>query len=193
MLFVFLSSLGGKLSTLGDFPACRLCTASLTSSVCTVRLLASCVGVWLLYSRLVSECSSQLYRPLQYWVHPFRTDVLSIGTFLLLSSMTADSCCLGLSPQSTLPLLPSSSSWLLCSLFCTPVQLQSLCTSVVSAAVSGRTDPEPRLWPKVESSSSYCLPRTSSAVESSPSFRLFTTVSTSLSRMQRAANFIHIL
>ena len=56
--------------------------------------------------------------------------------------------------QSTLLLLPSSSSWLLCSLDCALVLFQCLCTSVVSAAVSGRTDPEPRLWPKVESSSS---------------------------------------
>ena len=40
---------------------------------------------------------------------------------------------------------PQSSSWLLCSLFCTLVLLQSLCTSVVSAAVFGCTDPGPHL------------------------------------------------
>ena len=32
-----------------------------------------------------------------------------------------------------------------CSFFCTPVLLQCLCTSIFSAAVSGRTDQEPRL------------------------------------------------
>ena len=34
----------------------------------------------------------------------------------------------------------------------------------------------------------FCLPRTSPAVESSPSFRLFARVSTSLSKMQRTAD-----
>ena len=46
-----------------------------------------------------------------------------------------------------------------------------MCTSVVSAAVSGHTDPEPRLWPKVESSSS--VSRGSSAVESRSSLNKY--------------------
>ena len=188
MLFVFLSSSGGKLSTLGDFPACRLCTASLTSSVCTVRLLASCVGVWLLYSRLVSECSSQLYRPLQYWVHPFRTDVLSIGTFLLLSSMTADSCCLGLSPQSTLPLLSSSSSCILGSFFCSLVKKFTFLYFSPASVLVYFCCFSCRLWLRRYRTLfvtqgwtfSLCPQRTSSAVESNPSFTLFARVSTSL-------------
>ena len=56
--------------------------------------------------------------------------------------------------QSTLPLIPSSSSRFLCSLLCTVVLLQGLCTSAVSAAISGPTDSEPYLWPMFESSSS---------------------------------------
>ena len=130
------------------------------------------MGVWLLWSRLVSGCSPYLCRSLQYSVHWFRTAVLSVRMSLLLSSMTADLCfwllvralrvlfitsfpslCSCTAPQSALSLLPSSSSWLLCSLFCTLVLLQCLCISV-SAALSGRTDPELRLWPKVEFSSS---------------------------------------
>ena len=62
--------------------------------------------------------------------------------------------CVNAFAHSTLLLLPSSSSWLLCSLVCALVLFQCLRTSVVSAVVSGRTDPEPRLWPKVESSPS---------------------------------------
>ena len=96
----------------------------------------------------------------------------------LLSSMTVDLCCwvsVGAwgccrplccfltsfpslcsctAPRSTFPLLSPSFSWLLCSLFCTLVLFQCLCTSIVSSAVSGCTDPKPRLWPKVESSTS---------------------------------------
>ena len=64
------------------------------------------------------------------------------------------SLCSGTAPQSTLPLPSSSSSRLLGSLFCTVVLLQCMCTAVVSAALSVRTDPEPWLRPKVESSSS---------------------------------------
>ena len=48
----------------------------------------------------------------------------------------------------------SSSSRLPCSLFCIQVLLQCLRTSVVSTVVFGRTDPEARLGPRAESSSS---------------------------------------
>ena len=89
----FLSSSEGKLSTPGDFPALGLCTASSTSSFGTGRLSACCVGVWLLWSRQVSGWSLQFYRSLQYSVHWFRTAVLSVRMFRLLSSMTADLYC----------------------------------------------------------------------------------------------------
>ena len=97
------------------------------------------------------------------------------------------SLCSCTAPQSTLPLLPSSPSWLLCLLFSTPVLLQCLCTSVVSTAILWSYRPRTLWWPNIESSS--CFPRTSSAAVSSPSFKLFPRVSTSLSRTQRAANF----
>ena len=88
-------------------------------------------------------------------------------------------------PQFTLPLLPSSSSWLLCSILCTLVQLQRLFTSVVSTAVS---------WSHRSTISFVtkdwifflCFPRTSSAVESSASLILFARVSASLSKTQTA-------
>ena len=122
--------------------------------------------------------------------------------FPLLSSMTADLCCWLLvralrvlfltsfpslcyctAPKSTLPL---SSSWLLCSLFCTIVLLQCLCTCFSCS-----------LWPDRSRTSFVtqkwifilCLPRTPSAVASSPSVRLFIRMSISLSRMHWAANF----
>ena len=104
------------------------------------------------------------------------------------------SLCFCTAPQSTLfsfffLLLPLSSSWLLCSLFCTLVLLQYLCTSVVSAAVSGRTDPEPLLWHKVDL---FPLSHKDLFVAS---FSLFARGFTSLSRThaQRAANFPHTL
>ena len=54
----FLDRSEGMLSTPGDFPALVLRTASSASSLSTGRLSASCVGVWLLWSRLVSGWSS---------------------------------------------------------------------------------------------------------------------------------------
>ena len=83
----------GMLSIPKDFPAFRLHTASSATSLSTGRLSASCVWVWLLWSWLVSGWSSQVYRPLQYSVHLFRTAELSVRMFPLLSSMTADLCC----------------------------------------------------------------------------------------------------
>ena len=91
--FLSSSESEGMLSTHGDFPAFRLCTASSTSSLSTGRLSSSCVGVWLLWSRLVPGWISYLYRPLQYSVHRFRTAVHSVKMIPLLLSMTADLCC----------------------------------------------------------------------------------------------------
>ena len=89
-------------------------------------------------------------------------------------------------PKSTLPLLPSSSCWLLCSLFCTVVPLQCLCTSVVSAAVSVHTDPEAHLWPKAESSFSVSHSQGPLQLLRIAVLSDFERVST---LMQRAANF----
>ena len=108
-----------------------------------------------------------------------------LGLFAVLLT-SFPSLCSCTAPQSTLPLLPSSSSSLLCSLFCTLVLLQCLCTSV-SAAVSGRTDPkllcDPRLNLRPMS------PKDLFSCCKYPSFRLFAKMSVSLSKMQRAANF----
>ena len=49
----FLSSSEGMLSTRGDLPAFRLCTASSNSSLSKGRLSSCCMGVWLLWTRLV--------------------------------------------------------------------------------------------------------------------------------------------
>ena len=65
--------------------------------------------------------------------------------------------------------------------------LRCLCTSVVSAVVSGRTNPEPCLWSKVESYSSVSQGLLQMC-ESSISFGLFASVPPSLSWRQRAAN-----
>ena len=53
----FLGSSEGMLSTPGDFPAIRLRTAYSTYSLNKGRLSTSCVGVWSLWSRLVSGWS----------------------------------------------------------------------------------------------------------------------------------------
>ena len=86
--------------------------------------------------------------------------------------LTFPSLCSYTALQSTLPLLPSSSSWLLCSLFFILVLLQCLC-SVYFCSLSCR------LW--LHKSRILfvtqgwifflCLPRTSSAVESSSSLK----------------------
>ena len=131
----FLGSSEEMLPSPGDFYAFRLCTATSTSSFSIGRrsLSASCVGVWLLWSRLVSMdgvCSCIGHFSTQW----FRTAVHSVRMFPLLSSMTADlscwvlvralrvfrplycfltsfpSLCSCTSPQRTLPLPPSSSS-----------------------------------------------------------------------------------
>ena len=49
------------------------------------RLSVSCVGVWLLWSRLVSRWSPYtLYRPLQYSIYQLRAAVLPVRMILLL-------------------------------------------------------------------------------------------------------------
>ena len=163
---------------------------------------------------LVSVWSWYLYRPLQHnSVYQFRTAVLSTGCFhcclqwlltydvgswwelsfsvllglfaVLLTSFP--SLCSCTAPQSTLPLLPSSSSWFLCSLFCILFLLQCLCTSVVSAAVSGHTDPDAPLWLKVESFSSI----SQGPLDLLRAARLLDCFKGCL-RTQRAANFIYL-
>ena len=104
---------------------------------------------------------------------------------------SSPSLCSSTAPQSTLLLLLSSSSWFLCSLFCTLVLLQYLCTSV-SAAVFDQTHPEICLWPKVESLSSVSQ-GILQLLWVALYFRLFTRVSISLSRMHKAADFLPTL
>ena len=148
LLLLFLSSSEGMLSTPGDFPAFGLRTASSTSSFSTGRLSASCERVWLLWSRLVSGWSSQLYRSLQYSVYWFRTALLFVRMFPLLSSMTADLCCWLLLRTLRVLLLTSFAS--LCSSFAAFIFLLAslfpfLCSSPASVLVCQNFVCDPRL------------------------------------------------
>ena len=98
------------------------------------------------------------------------------------------SLCSCTAPQSTLPLLPYSSSWLVGSLFLysssVSVFVYFCCFSCRLWSHRCRTSFVTQSWICF-----LCLSRTSSGVDSSPFFRRFARMSTTLSRTQRAANF----